>query len=157
MADPNLRDPVQLLAFGFGSGLSPVAPGTAGTALALFFYFLAPPVSPIWHALLLVPLTVLGIWLCGSASERLGVHDHSGIVWDEFVGIWIAVWALPKTWIWLLLAFLLFRFFDVVKPWPIGWLDRTTRGGFGIMIDDIVAGVFANACLLTLYLTAPFS
>ncbi|MEO0435979.1 MAG: phosphatidylglycerophosphatase A [Pseudomonadota bacterium] len=147
-ARPNLRDPIQFLAFGFGSGLSPRAPGTAGTLLALALYWLAPPLSPTVHALLLLPLTLFGVWLCGAASRALGVHDHGGIVWDEFVGLWITVWAIPKTAGFLCAAFLLFRLFDIVKPWPIGWLDANTRGGFGIMIDDIVAGMMANALLL---------
>ncbi|MEM6546058.1 MAG: phosphatidylglycerophosphatase A [Pseudomonadota bacterium] len=145
---PNLRDPIQFLAFGFGSGLSPIAPGTAGTLLALALYWLAPAFTPAVHAFLLVPITILGVWLCGSASRALGVHDHGGIVWDEFVGLWIAVWAIPKTAGFLCVAFLLFRLFDIVKPWPIGWLDANTRGGFGIMIDDIVAGVMANVVLM---------
>lgn len=144
---PQLRDPIQLLAFGFGSGLSPRAPGTAGTLAALPIYFGLSSLSLAMYSLVVVLAALLGIWLCEHASQRLGVHDHPGIVWDEFVGMWIALWALPVTWGWLLAGFALFRVFDILKPWPIGWLDRHAKGGFGIMIDDIVAGVLACAVL----------
>ena len=90
---------------------------------------------------------IAGIWICGRASEELGVHDHSGIVWDEFVGLWVALWAVPVEPLWIVLGFIVFRLFDIVKPWPIGPLDRRVEGGFGIMIDDIVAGVFSCATL----------
>ena len=86
---------------------------------------------------------LLGIWICGAASRQLGVHDHGGIVWDEFVGYWITMWAVPVDWVWILAGFLVFRVFDIVKPWPIRALDRKVKGGFGIMVDDIVAGVMA--------------
>lgn len=131
------------LAFGLGSGALPKAPGTFGSLAAL-------PLVPVlawlpWplHLLVLVLAFALGCYLCGRVSEDLGVHDHGGIVWDEFVGIWITFFAVPIG-AWTLLAgFVLFRFFDVLKPWPIGWLDRRVSGGLGIMIDDVIAGVFA--------------
>ena len=148
MNRPNMLDPVQFLAFGFGSGLSPKAPGTVGKAVALLLYWLAPELTPVLHAVVLLPLTAVGIWLCGEASRRLGVHDHGGIGWDEFIGLWISGWALPKTLPWMVAAFLLFRWLDIRKPGPIGWLDRNTHGGFGIMIDDVAAGVVASLILL---------
>ena len=134
---------VQWVAFGFGVGTSPKAPGTMGTLAAL----LALPVFvvlPLWAQLSWVLLTAgVGIWLCDRAAKELGVHDHPAIVWDEFVGVWIVFIAVPLSWTTLLVGFVLFRFFDIIKPWPIRWLDRRVKGGFGIMIDDIIAGLFA--------------
>ncbi len=141
------RSPAQFLAFGFGSGLSPKAPGTAGTVVALPLYLLLAQLGLAGYTLAVLVALVAGIWICQKASDELGVHDHGGIVWDEFVGMWIALWALPVSWPWLLAGFVLFRLFDIAKPWPIGYLDRKVEGGLGIMLDDIVAGIFACACL----------
>jgi len=91
---------------------------------------------------LLVLLFLLGVKLCGDVSRKLGVHDHGGIVWDEMIGYWLSAAFIPLQWPWLLAAFLLFRFFDIVKPWPIRQLDKKVSGGFGIMIDDVVAALF---------------
>jgi len=88
-------------------------------------------------------LFTAGVWLCAKTSKDLGVHDHGGIVWDEVVGYLITMIALPREWLWIACGFLLFRFFDIVKPWPIRWLDRHVGGGLGIMLDDLVAGLFA--------------
>lgn len=144
---PRLSDPVQLLAFGFGSGLSPVAPGTVGTLAALPLYLLIAR-QPLWiYSLVVLAAALLGVWLCEQASRRLGVHDHPGIVWDEFVGLWIALWAVPVEPLWIAAGFLAFRVFDIAKPWPIGWLDQHARGGFGIMIDDVAAGLLACVTL----------
>jgi len=144
---PRLADPVQFLAFGFGSGLSPRAPGTVGTLAALPLYALIAPL-PLWTYTGIVLLAaIVGIWLCERSSRALGVHDHPGIVWDEFVGLWIALWAVPVELPWIALGFLIFRLFDIAKPWPIGWLDKHAHGGLGIMIDDIVAGIMACGCL----------
>ena len=142
-------NPVMLLAFGFGSGLSPKAPGTAGSVVALLLYYaLLQGLSPAVYLTVLLLSTVLGIYLCGYAAERLGVHDHGGIVWDEFVGLWLALFALPAGIWWApLLGFALFRLFDIVKPFPIGWFDRQVHGGLGIMLDDILAGSMAFICL----------
>ena len=142
-----LRSPAQLLAFGFGSGLAPKAPGTFGTLAAVPLYWLIAQLAPGLYALALVVAFVLGVWICGMASRQLQVHDHPGIVWDEFVGYWITMFALPIDWIWALAGFVAFRFFDIIKPWPIGWLDKRVGGGLGIMIDDVVAGVMACALL----------
>jgi phosphatidylglycerophosphatase A len=137
----DLRDPVQLLAFGFGSGLAPRAPGTAGTVAALPLYLLLSALPLAAYTAVVLAAAVLGVLICGVASRRLGVHDHPGIVWDEFVGLWIALWAVPVTPAWVLAGFVLFRFFDIVKPWPIKAADRNVTGGVGIMLDDILAGV----------------
>ena len=137
-----LGSPSGFIAFGFGSGLSPIAPGTAGTLAAIPFAFALKSMEPIGFWVILAVLFALGVKLCGVVSQKLGVHDHGGIVWDEMVGYWLAVSFVPLQWQWLLAAFLLFRFFDIVKPWPIRWIDKRARGGFGIMIDDVVAAIF---------------
>lgn len=147
------RHPVQLLAFGFGSGLFPKAPGTAGTLAAIPLYLLVAQ-SGLWqYTALLVVAAVLGVWICGAASRQLQVHDHPGIVWDEFVGFGITMWALPPDWVWVIAGFLVFRLYDIAKPWPISVLDKKLGGGFGIMADDMLAG--ALACL-TLHIALRF-
>ena len=153
--DPNKPQPASLvfgsvsglLAFGFGSGLSKFAPGTMGTLVAIPFAFALKNLHPagFWFALLF--LFLLGVKLCGQVSRQLGVHDHGGIVWDEMLGYWLSIAFVPLQWHWLLAAFLLFRFFDIVKPWPIRQLDSKLKGGFGIMIDDVVAALFTMAIL----------
>lgn len=144
-----LRSPTLLLAFGFGSGLSPKAPGTIGTLAAIPLWWLLAQLPLASYLIVVLVSAIIGVYICGAAAKTLGVHDHGGIVWDEFVGFWIAMAALPVTWISLILGFVLFRFFDIVKPWPISWLDKRVSGGFGIMIDDIVAGI-ASALVLIL-------
>jgi len=140
---PNWRNPIHLLAFGLGSGAAPKAPGTFGTLAAIPLYWLLQPLAPINYLLVTVVLFFVGIWLCDKTSRDLGVHDHGGIVWDEWVGFLITMWLAPTGWGWLLLGFLLFRVFDILKPWPIGWLDKKVAGGLGIMLDDVLAGIFA--------------
>lgn len=134
--------PSGFLAFGFGSGLSPVAPGTMGTLAAVPFIFALKALGGPGFWVALVLLFILGVQLCGSVSRKLGVHDHGGIVWDEMVGYWLSAAFVPLQWQWLLAAFLLFRLFDILKPWPIRQLDKKVSGGFGIMIDDVVAAIF---------------
>ena len=112
-------------------------------AIPLWLLLCQLPVALYWLVVLLA--SVLGVCICGRAAEKLGVHDHSGIVWDEFVGLWIALAFLTPTLGSIICGFVLFRFFDILKPWPIGWLDKKMQGGIGIMIDDIVAGIFAAA------------
>ena len=136
-------DPIHFLAFGFGSGLAPVAPGTFGTITAIPVFLLLSNLSTVGYTVITLLFFLLGIWLCGQSAEKLGVHDHGGIVWDEIVGLLITLFAVPVSWLWILLGFLLFRFFDIVKPWPIRWLDRQVSGGLGIMVDDVLAGVYA--------------
>jgi phosphatidylglycerophosphatase A len=142
-----LTDPYYFFAFGFGSGLAPKAPGTFGTLAAIPLYWLIQDLSwPIYVSWLIVTFA-LGVYWCDLAAKKLGVHDHGGIVWDEFVGYWITMFLAPKHWLYVLLGFVLFRFFDILKPWPINWLDRKIGGGFGIMVDDALAGVYALMCL----------
>jgi phosphatidylglycerophosphatase A len=141
------RNPIHFLAFGLGSGAAPYAPGTFGTLAAIPVYLLLM-LLPLWAYLVMVVLmAVIGIWFCDVTSKDLGVHDHSGIVWDEFVGYFITMIAAPVSWVWIVVGFLLFRFFDIVKPWPIRRVDRHVMGGWGIMLDDILAGVYAGVVL----------
>lgn len=142
-----LRTPAGFLAFGLGSGLSPAAPGTLGSVLALPLALGWIWLSPIWVAPLLGLAFLLGIHLCGVTTRRLGVHDHSGIVWDEFVGMWAVLAFTPADWRWWLAALVLFRIFDIMKPWPIKWVDRRVAGGFGIMLDDVMAAGYAVVVL----------
>lgn len=142
-----MRDPVHWLAFGFGSGCSPWAPGTFGTLAAIPVYLLLNN-APLWlYLFITLMMFIIGIWLCGKATEKLGVHDHSGIVWDEIVGYLVTMIAAPQGWLWILIGFILFRFFDILKPWPINIADKKIAGGLGIMVDDVVAGIFAFAVL----------
>lgn len=142
-----LSDPRQLIALGFGAGLVPRAPGTAGTLLALPLAALLGQL-PLWGYLGCVAAAFLvGCWLCDATARAIGVHDHPSIVWDEFVGLSITLAGVAVTPLNLLAAFVLFRLFDILKPWPIRTLDRRLSGGFGIMLDDAVAGVFAGAIL----------
>ncbi|MCG7201316.1 phosphatidylglycerophosphatase A [Marinobacter pelagius] len=142
-----LKHPVHLLAFGFGSGAAARAPGTWGSlaAIPLWYGIAWLPAMAYWAVVALAFL--VGIWLCGKTAQDLKVHDHGGIVWDEFVGMWIALGLFPDQIYGVLMTFALFRLFDVVKPWPIGWLDERLPGGLGIMVDDVVAGFMALGCL----------
>ncbi len=146
------RNPVHFLAFGFGAGASPLAPGTVGTLVAVPICVLMLDLPMPVYALIVLTMTAVGIWLCGKTSHDLGVHDHPGIVWDEIVGYLITMLPLSThpDWVWLVVGFVLFRLFDIWKPFPIQWLDRHVAGGFGIMIDDVLAGVYAFLVLQVL-------
>ena len=138
-----LKNPIHLLALGFGTGCVPMMPGTIGTLVGVLFYLLMQTLSwPIYIGVTIV-LFSLGVWLCDVTARHLGVHDHGGIVWDEIVGFLITMTAVPPDWRFVLLGFVLFRLFDIWKPWPISWLDRKLSGGFGIMSDDVLAGIYA--------------
>lgn len=143
-----LSDPVHVAAFGFGAGLSPIAPGTVGSLWGVLLAWLTQPWGWGYEAALAVVLSVAGIWICGASSRRLGVHDHGGIVWDEIVGAYLLFLPLPRTWPWLLAGFVVFRALDIAKPWPIRELDHRLKGGLGIMLDDVAAGVIGAVGLL---------
>lgn len=136
-------NPAHFLAFGFGSGLSPIAPGTAGTLAAIPIYLLLRLLPQYAYIGLTLLALVVGFWICGRSSRLLGVHDHRGIVWDEIVGYLITMAWAPQGWIWVILGFLIFRVFDVLKPWPANWADRRLHGGVGIVMDDVFAGIYA--------------
>ena len=144
---PNWFNPIHLLAFGFGSGAAPKAPGTWGTLAAVLIYWPLTQLSSDHYLLMLLVTSLMGIYICGKTAIDLGVHDHSSIVWDEFVGFWITMFAAPAGWVWVVVGFTLFRFFDIIKPWPISWIDKKITGGFGIMLDDVIAGVMAAAVI----------
>ena len=142
-----LRDPVVFIAMGLGSGLSPKAPGTAGTLLTVPLVYLLQQQSLLIYTLVTLFVIATGSWVCGYAADKLQVHDHSGIVYDEVAGFLITMFMVPAGWYLMLAGFILFRFFDAVKPWPISWIDKNVGGGFGILIDDVVAGLISLACL----------
>ena len=144
------RNPIHFLAFGFGSGTVPKGPGTAGTVVAMVIYLLLPDLSAWLQAALIAVTFLLGVWLCGKTADDLGVHDHGGIVWDEFVGYWITMFMAPQAWFWPLVGFVLFRILDIFKPWPIKWVDQQVKGGMGIMLDDVLAGIMAALCIQAL-------
>jgi phosphatidylglycerophosphatase A len=139
--------PVHFLAFGFGSGLAPWAPGTAGTLVAVVLEWPLRSQGIEIRLLVAVLLFVAGVWICGESSRRLGLHDHGGIVWDEIAGYFLTMLLAPEGWQWSVLGFALFRLFDIVKPWPIREIDHRLGGGLGIMVDDTLAAVFAGLIL----------
>jgi phosphatidylglycerophosphatase A len=139
---------VVFIAVGLGSGLSPKAPGTAGTLLTVPLVWFLQQQSLLVYGLVTLFVLLTGSWVCGYAAKKLQVHDHSGIVYDEVAGFLITMMFVPAGLYWMFAGFVLFRFFDAAKPWPISWLDKNLRGGFGIMFDDVVAGVISLCCLL---------
>ncbi|EKO3418272.1 phosphatidylglycerophosphatase A [Vibrio fluvialis] len=149
----SMTNPWHLLATGFGSGLSPVVPGTMGTLASVPFYLLLAQLPLMLYIVVVIAASLIGIKICQVTSDDMQVHDHGSIVWDEFAGFWITMLIVPVLqlpvfeWKWLLAGFVLFRFFDMVKPWPIGWLDKRVHGGLGIMLDDLVAGVMSALAL----------
>lgn len=154
-----LTRPSYLLAAGFGAGLSPLAPGTVGSALALAL-FLPALLLPLWMQLAIIALAfAIGVPLCGRLAKDLQQKDPGVIVWDEFVGMWLALLPLNalesplawQSWPWLLAAFLVFRLLDIIKPWPANWADQRLPGGAGVMLDDAVAGGYTLAILMALH------
>jgi len=143
-----LSHPAHFFAFGFGAGLVRPGPGTAGTLVAFpLFWVLDFWVVVMGYALLLPALFVAGVWACGRTGEALGVHDHGGLVIDEVVAFLAVLVLIPRTPVWQLAGFVLFRFFDIVKPQPIRFFDRTVRGGLGVMLDDLLAAAFTLGAL----------
>ncbi len=140
-------NPVHLLAFGFGTGLAPWAPGTVGSLVGVLFAWLALPLALEWRIGVGVAIAAAGVWICGESARRVGAHDHPGIVWDEIVGMYLTLLVVPPqiaTWA---LGFGLFRLFDIWKPWPIRDLDHRLCGGAGIMLDDLMAALYAASIL----------
>ena len=137
------RDPVLLLAFGFGTGLSPRAPGTIGSLLGVGFALAASPLPLEVRLAIGLALVAAGVWLCGAAARRVGVHDHPGIVWDEIAALYLLLQLSTPSIVLYPLCFGLFRLFDILKPWPIRDLDHRLGGGTGIMLDDLAAALYA--------------
>ena len=151
------KNPIHFLALGFGSGLAPKAPGTFGSIAGMIIYLLILQFIPlIPYLIVLLIASIIGIWLCGKTAQDLGVHDDPAIVWDEFCGYWLTMIAAPAGWVWPILGFALFRLFDIWKPWPIRLLDQKVHGGFGIMVDDLLAGLFAFIVLQLSYYAVTF-
>ena len=138
-----LLNPVHCLSLGFGSGLSPKMPGTMGTLIGVLLFILLPELDWKIYIGIVILAFIGGIFLCGHTARALNTHDHPGIVWDEIVGYFITMFMVPKSGLWILIGFVLFRIFDILKPWPISLADKKVHGGFGIMLDDYIAGVFA--------------
>ena len=138
-----LSDPVQFLALGFGSGLAPKAPGTFGTlaAIPLFLIFANLPITQ--YLAVLSVMALFGVHICGYTAKAIGVDDHPAIVWDEIVGFMITMIMIPASATTIITGFILFRFFDIVKPWPISAVDKKLHSGLGIMLDDMIAGLMA--------------
>ncbi|MBA6335707.1 MULTISPECIES: phosphatidylglycerophosphatase A [unclassified Colwellia] len=142
-----ITNPIHFLALGFGSGLLPKAPGTYGTLAAIPLYLLLAPTSVSTYLAIVIIMSIAGIYICGKAAEDAGVPDHGAIVWDEIVGFLITMFLVPLTWQSIVVGFILFRIFDIFKPWPISYVDKNLHGGLGIMVDDILAGLAALACM----------
>ncbi|NTS77059.1 phosphatidylglycerophosphatase A [Catenovulum sp. SM1970] len=146
----NFLNPIHFLALGFGSGYAPKAPGTFGTLAAIPVVYLASLLPLTGYVALTFIFAVIGCFICGYTANALKTHDHPAIVWDEVVGLMITFIAIPLSWQNLLAGFVLFRFFDILKPWPIKWADQKVHGGTGIMLDDVFAGLMAWLVLLVL-------
>ncbi|XKM13197.1 phosphatidylglycerophosphatase A [Orbaceae bacterium ac157xtp] len=147
----NLTNPIHLLAVGLGSGVSPIMPGTVGSLMAIPLWFLFNGLPPLLYWVFIVVAFVFGCYICQKTSNDTQTHDSGHIVWDEFVGMWITLFFIPQvTWLWLLIAFVAFRLFDIVKPFPIGWFDKQVSGGLGIMLDDVIAGLFSSVLVIAL-------
>ena len=137
-----------VMATWFGVGLIPVAPGTWGTIAAIPLYLALQHYGWWMYGMGCLVIAFAGVWVCGAAASQARSHDHGSIVWDEVAGYLVTMLFVPPTVGAVVAGFVLFRLFDIIKPWPIRWLDRRVHGGTGIMLDDLVAGLFANLCLM---------
>jgi phosphatidylglycerophosphatase A len=142
-----LAHPVHFFSLGFGSGLVPRAPGTAGTLVGVLLYLSIGTLHWVYYLSLVVLLFIAGIWICAYTTKALNVADHPAIVWDEIVGYLATMAFAPPGWMWIIAGFISFRVFDIWKPWPIGMIDRQLKGGIGIMMDDVVAAIFSLTLL----------
>lgn len=150
LASTVIRDPVHILAFGFGTGLAPFAPGTFGSIPGVLLFWVTLPFGLYVQFGVAAAIILAGIWICGESARRIGVHDHGGIVWDEIAGMYLTLFFAPVSVLGWVLAFVFFRLMDIVKPWPIRDMDHRLEGGLGIMLDDLAAALYA-AVLLGLY------
>ena len=154
MIQPNSKllvsHPVHFFSLGFGSGLAPRAPGTFGTIVGLPLFWLISSYSLSVKLAIIAALFVLGIYCCDKTGKALGVADHGAIVWDEIVAMMLVLVFAPLTWLGWLVAFCLFRLFDIWKPFPISYFDAKLKNGFGVMFDDLLAAIYAIICVLVL-------
>jgi phosphatidylglycerophosphatase A len=137
------KNPWHFIAFGFGTGAIPIAPGTFGTLIAIPFYLYLSTFSHTFYLICTFLVTLFSIWLCEKLSREMQVDDHQGMCIDEFVGYLVTMYGAPYGWGWILFGVILFRIFDIWKPWPIRQIDTHVKGGFGMILDDVVAGVFS--------------
>ncbi|MCX8617951.1 phosphatidylglycerophosphatase A [Gilliamella sp. B2923] len=151
-----LTNPIHFLAVGLGSGLSPIMPGTMGSLMAIPLWLLFWGLQPALYWVFILVAFVFGCYLCQKTSDDTHTHDSGHIVWDEFVGMWITLYFIPQfSILWVTIAFVAFRLFDMAKPWPIRWFDKRVPGGFGIMVDDVIAAIFSSITVWVLaYLLA---
>ena len=148
-----LTNPIHLLAVGLGSGMSPIMPGTMGSAMAIPLWLLFNGLQPYLYWVLIVVAFIFGCFLCQKTSDDTHTHDSGHIVWDEFVGMWITLFFIPQiSVLWVAIAFVAFRVFDMAKPWPIRWFDKRVQGGFGIMVDDVIAAIFSSVTVYVITL-----
>lgn len=140
------KNPLHFIAFGFGSGAMPVAPGTFGTLIAIPFYLAMQSLSPIIYFAVTLAVIMGSIWICAKATRDIGIQDHQGMCLDEIVGYLVTMFHAPHGWPWVCIGFLLFRLFDIWKPWPIRFIDTQVDGGLGIILDDVLAGIYS--CIL---------
>lgn len=148
-----LTNPIHLLAVGLGSGMSPIIPGTMGSVMAIPLWLLFNGLQPYLYWVLIVVAFIFGCFLCQKTSDDTHTHDSGHIVWDEFVGMWITLFFIPQiSVLWVAIAFVAFRVFDMAKPWPIRWFDKRVPGGFGIMVDDVIAAIFSSVTVYVITL-----
>jgi phosphatidylglycerophosphatase A len=150
--DKVFTDPLYFFAFGLGSGAMPVAPGTFGTLMAIPIFLLIQPLSLSAYLFFVFVFILVSAWASDRVSREIGVHDHPGMCIDEFAGFFVTMIGAPQGVLWILLGFLLFRFFDIWKPWPISWVDEKVSGGLGMILDDVVAGLFAMIVMAVIQL-----
>ncbi|OCG64728.1 phosphatidylglycerophosphatase A [Gilliamella sp. wkB18] len=140
-----LTNPIHFLAVGLGSGLSPIMPGTMGSLMAIPLWLLFYGLQPTLYWVFILVTFIFGCFICQKTSDDTHTHDSGHIVWDEFVGMWITLFFIPQLSVmWIAIAFVAFRIFDMAKPWPIRWFDKRIPGGFGIMVDDVIAAIFSS-------------
>ncbi len=147
-----LKNPAAFIAYGFGAGLSPKAPGTMGTLVAIPIYWLIQDWSLFAYVTFTVVAFLFGIWICQRTVDWLKQDDPGAVVWDEIVGYLVTMIAAPQGWAWIITGFVLFRIFDILKPWPVSLADKKLHGGLGIMLDDVIAGVMAAAVMVLIQL-----
>ncbi|OCG16242.1 phosphatidylglycerophosphatase A [Gilliamella sp. App6-5] len=140
-----LTNPIHFLAVGLGSGMSPIMPGTMGSLMAIPLWLLFYGLQPALYWIFILVTFIFGCFICQKTSDDTHTHDSGHIVWDEFVGMWITLFFIPQLSVmWIAIAFVAFRVFDMAKPWPIRWFDKRVPGGFGIMVDDVIAAIFSS-------------